>query len=144
MAEIPVTPALIDVPTPHNCEIERGILGAPAAPGMFVYLDGVNGWKPAIGTSAAAAHARGLVIADGFGSVTCQSGQTVDIVVKGRVSGFTGLTPGLPVYVSPDTAGAGDQAAPTTGEFTCLGGYAWNVESIMVNPQVQIPAVVGA
>ncbi len=143
MAEIPFNPALVDVPTPHNCEIERGILGAPAVPGEWVYPDGVNGWKPAIGTSAAAAHARGMVIADGFGSVAFQSGQTVDIVVKGRVSGFSDLTPGLPVYVSPDTAGAGDQAAPTTGEYTCFGGYAWNGESIMVNPQVQTPAVVG-
>lgn len=142
MAEIPVTVALVDVPQPHNCEIERGVLGAAAVPGDYVYLDGSNGWKPAIGTSATAAHARGMVISDGDGSTAFVSGQRVDIVLKGRVSGFSGLTPGLSVYISPDTAGKGDQSAPTTGEYLCYGGYAWDAESIVVNPQIQIPAQV--
>lgn len=142
MAEITVTPAKVDVPTPHNCEIERGVLGAAATPGQYVYPDGNNGWKPAIGTSAAAAHTRGMVLSDGFGSVAFLPGQRVDIVLKGRVSGFSDLTPGGSVFVSPDTAGAGDQSAPTTGEFLCYGGYAFDAESIMVNPQIQIPEAV--
>lgn len=142
MAAFTATPALVDVPTPHNCHIERGVLGANAVPGMWMYLDGNNGWKPAIGTSAAAAHTRGIVISDGFGSTAFVSGQTVDIVLKGRVVGFSGLTPGGSVYVSPDTAGSGDQSTPTSGEYLCYGGYAWDAESIEVNPQVQIPAQV--
>lgn len=142
MAEIPRTAINIDVPKPHNCEIERGVLGAAAAPGQWVYLDGNNGWKLAIGTSAAAAHTRGMVISDGFGSTSFVMGQTVDIVTKGRVSGFSGMTPGDSVFVSPDTAGEGDQSAPTTGEYLCYGGYAFDAESIMVNPQIEIPAQV--
>lgn len=142
MAAFTATPANVDVPTPHNCDIERGTLAEAAVPGQWVYLDGSNGWKKAIGTSAAAAHTRGIVISDGFGSVSFVAGQTVDIVTKGRVSGFASLTPGGSVYVSPDTAGSGDQSAPTTGEYLCYGGYAWDAESIMVAPQAAIPAQV--
>lgn len=142
MAEITRTPILVDIPKPHNCTIERGVLGEAAEPGQWVYLDGNNGWKKAIGSSAAAAHTRGVVISDGLGSVAFLSGQTVDIVTQGRVSGFSNMTPGGTVYVSPDTAGEGDQSAPTSGEYLCTGGYAWDDESIMVKPQVAIPAQV--
>lgn len=142
MAAINRTPALIDVPTPHNCEIERGVLGAAAEPGMWLYLDGNNGWKPAIGTSAETAKARGMCIADGFGSLSFASGQTVDIVLKGRVSGFSGLTPDGDVHISPDTAGAGDQSAPGSGAYQFIGGYAWDAESILVNPQITDPTLV--
>lgn len=142
MAEITVVAANVDTPRPEACLIERGVLGAAAVPGDWVYLDGNNGWKPAIGTSAAAAHAHGMVVSDGFGSEAFASGQAVDIVTQGRVNGFSGMTPGGAVYVSPDTAGAGDQSAPTTGEYLCYAGYAWDAETIMVDPQIEIPAVV--
>lgn len=140
MAEITVTAANVD--TPNHFESIRGTLGAAVAPGDWVYLDGNNGWKPAIGTSAAAAHARGMVVSDGFGSTSFAAGQVVDIVTRGKVSGFSGMTPGGAVYVSPDTAGRGDQSAPTIGEYLCYGGYAVEAGVIYVNPQIQIPAQV--
>ena len=115
MAEIPVTPASVD--TPNTFEVVRGALGVAAVPGDWVYLDGANGWKLALADAAATAKARGVVVSDQFGSIAFVAGQTVDIVTRGKVNGFAGLTPGGEVFISPDTAGKGDQSAPTTAPF---------------------------
>lgn len=143
MAEITVVAANVDTPRLEQCHVERGTLAAAAAPGDWVYL-GASGFSPALADALETSHARGMVVSDGFGSTAFAAGQVVDIVVRGRVNGFTGMTPGGVVYVSPDTAGAGDQTIPDVGEFPCIGGYAWDATTIMVEPQTAIPVEVPA
>lgn len=143
MADISATPKSVD--TPNAFVSVRGVLGEACEPGDVVYLDGANGWKKALadGAAPATAKARGVVVSDQYGSITFAAGQTVDIVTEGKVSGFSGLTPGGNVYVSAATAGAMDQTAPATaGNIPFVMGWAESVDVVYVNPQSADPIAV--
>jgi len=111
MGDITVTAA--NVRPLNGAIIRRGTAGATITPGQVVYLDGANGWKPADASAAASAKARGIAVSDGFGSVSFASGQAIDIVIFGPVTGFASMTPGAAHFVS-ETAGAVNDTAPTT------------------------------
>lgn len=145
MAAITVTPASVD--TPNTFESVRGVLGVACTPGDAVYLDGANGWKKALAdaVAAAAAKCRGVVVSDQYGSVSFAVGQTVDIVTRGKVSGFASMTPGANVYVSAATAGKLDQTAPdTTGHLPFVVGWAESADTLFVDPQSADPIAVPA
>ncbi len=55
---------------------------------------------------------------------------TADVIFIGRVSGFSGLTVGLPVFVS--TTGTATHTAPTTGMVQQIG-FATSATEIFVN-----------
>lgn len=144
MADITVTASKVRLPNETEVIKIRGRLGAAATPGQAVYLDGTNGWKPADADAEASAMARGIVLSDNFGSTSFESGQMVDIVVFGRVTGFSGMTPGLNAYVST-TAGAMDQTAPAAaGDYPFAVGWAESAETIFVAPQTAVPTANGA
>lgn len=143
MSDISVTPSAVD--TPNAFESIRGALGEACAPGDVVYLDGINDWKKALADGAipATAKGRGVVVSDQYGSVSFAAGQTVDIVTRGKVTGFSGLTPGGNVYVSAATAGKMDQTAPsTTGNLPFVMGWAESADTIFVDPQSADPIAV--
>lgn len=119
--------------------VRRGTAGATLTPGAAVYLDGANGWKLGDGDAVASAQCRGIVVSDGFGSVSFASGAAVDIVRSGPIAGFTSMTPGGAVFVS-NTPGEIDQTASvTTGDFVFAIGYADSATVLFVQPQISVP-----
>lgn len=139
MASISLTVASIK---PLNGAItRRGTAGATLTPGMFVYLDGANGWKAADADALASAQGRGVVVSDDSGSVSFASGVKVDIVVFGPVAGFANMTAGGAVFNSV-TAGDLDQSAPAlTGDYPFAAGWAESASVLFVNPQIHVPTV---
>jgi len=139
MADVAVTAA--NVRPLHGAVVRRGTAGATLTPGQAVYLDGANGWKLADADALASAQARGIVIADGVGSVSFASGARVDIVIYGPVVGYASMTPGGAAFVST-TAGAIDQTAPAaTGDYPFAIGWAEAADVLFVQPQTIVPTV---
>lgn len=139
MADIVATPANVRPLT--GAIVRRGALGLAATPGMSVYLDGANGWKPTDADALASAQGRGVVVSDNVGSLAFVAGQTVDIVVHGPVTGYAGMTPGGVAYCSVNP-GLMDQVKPALqGDFPFVMGFAESASTLFVNPQSVLPVV---
>jgi len=76
----------------------------------------------------------GVVVADNDGGTVFTDGDVVDVVYNGRVTGYSSLTPGLPVYAST-LAGQMQQAETfVTGDYITEVGIAVTATEILVNP----------
>ena len=136
-----VTLTVASIKPLNGAIVRRGTAGATLTPGMFVYLDGTNGWKAADADALASAQGRGVVVSDGVGSVSFASGVVVDIVTYGPVAGFASMTPGGAVFNSV-TAGDLDQSAPAlSGDYPFAAGWAESASVLFVNPQITVPTV---
>lgn len=140
MAAITVTPALV---RPLNgAVLRRYNTGATVTPGQGIYVASDGDVEPADGDDVDQAQARGVAISDGVGSVSFPAATRIDAVVHGPVAGFSGMTPGKIVYVSP-TAGALDHTpSATTGDFNYAIGYAESATVLFVDPQITVPVAV--
>lgn len=107
----------------RNAIVEQGVVGATIAAGEIVTLQSDGYWDPGIGT--------GVTLNGGIAVQGGAVGDTIDIVVLGRVECLTGATPGAAVYVS-DTAGEPAEAA---GTKSFVIGYALSATALMVMPQ---------
>lgn len=126
MADITRTKA--DVRPMPGANVIRGTAGGTIQAGEAVYLDGTNGWKVADGDAGSSAElARGVAVAP----EDIASGDVFDICVHGRVTGYSGMTPGALHYVS-DTAG---EIATTAGTNSHIIGWAATATELFVNPQ---------
>jgi len=107
----------------RNAIVEQGVVGATIAAGEIVTLQSDGYWDPGIGT--------GVTLNGGIAVQGGAVGDTIDIVVLGRVECLAGATPGAAVYVS-DTAGEPAEAA---GTKSFVIGYALSATALMVMPQ---------
>lgn len=140
MADITVT--LADVRLPNETEVIkiRGTLGGAVNVGSPVYLDGTNGWKAADADAAASGQARGILLSVPNGGTAGASGDKVDILCFGRITGYSGMTPGAAVYVST-TAGRLDQTPPAAeDDYVFEIGWAESASTIFVHPQISVPS----
>ena len=106
----------------RNAIVEQGVVGATIAAGEIVSLQSDGFWDPAIAT--------GVVLNGGIAVQGGAVGDTIDIVVLGRIECLTGATPGAAVYCS-DTAGEPAEAA---GTKSFVIGYALSGSALMVMP----------
>lgn len=104
--------------------------------GDAVYVSGASGNIPSIsktvGTAVATSNMFGVVIAGApqkNGSTTIASGDVVDVVVYGPVSGFSG-TAGAFAWVG-DTAG---QITDAVGTKSCIAGFMESASVLFVRP----------
>lgn len=112
MALITVTPA--DVRPLPGAEVERYNAGGSGNVGDLVYMATDGDVEQGNGGAAGTAYAIGVVVSVNGGPKTSfVAGDRLDVVVKGRVTGFSGMTPGDMLYQS-DTAGRVGDAAGTT------------------------------
>lgn len=139
MADITRTAANVRLVNEHQAIVIRGVAGATITPGQPVYLDGNNGWKPADADVAASAMVRGIALGDNYGSVSFASGTTIDIVVFGRVTGYSSMTPGSNVYCSLNAGEITHTAPPNSGDFIFAAGWAESATTIFVAPQITVP-----
>jgi hypothetical protein len=86
-----------------------------------------EGWKRALGTAASVIQGRLVALADGA------SGDVIPVSANPVVSGYTGATPGNPVYVAEGTDyGQITQTAPSTsGDATTIIGVALSATTVM-------------
>jgi hypothetical protein len=139
MADITVTPAKVHLPNETEVIKIRGILGAVSVPGSPMYLDGTNGWKPADADVAASGQARGILLSLPNGSVSGAIGDAGDIVTEGRITGYSGMTPGAAVFVSVN-AGKLDQTPPAAeDDYVFAIGWAESATTIYVHPEISVP-----
>ncbi len=139
MANVTRTAANVRLLNDNEVVKFRGTAGATITPGQPVYLDGTSGWKPADADAAASGLLRGIAISDGYGSVSFPTGTVIDIVVLGRIAGFSGMTPGGNVYVSLDAGELTQTAPPDSGDFIVAAGWAESATVLFVNPQITVP-----
>ena len=144
MAAITVTAANIRPCDGYTLNTRRYNCGGAVTPGQAVYVAADGDVEAADGDDVNQAQARGIALSDGSGSVAFAAGDRIDIVTHGPVSGYAGMTPGLPVYASV-TAGRLDQVASAVpGDFNYIVGFAESDTVIFVNPQMDIPVAVPA
>jgi len=116
--------------------------GAAVTVGYAVYLDSSGYVQHAdANASEAAARAMGIVVQSKDGETSVTSGDRCSVCVFGPVGGYSGMTPGEPVYNSA-TVGRLDQTSPTGGVYVQAFGRADSATVIYVNPDVADPSSV--
>jgi hypothetical protein len=116
--------------------------GATVTPGQPVYINSSGDLDLGDGDDVNQSQCRGVALSDGFGSTSFAAGTRIDYVTYGPLSGFAGMTPGLPVYVSVTAGAYSHTASATTGDFNYIIGYAEDATTLFVNPQVVVPTAV--
>jgi len=111
MADISLTAA--DVRPLPGAIVERYDAGGALAAGDAVYMADDGDVEEADASAAGTAYTIGIVVSGPDGKTSFVAGERLDVVTWGRVTGFSGATPGDVLYQS-DTAGALADAAGTT------------------------------
>ena len=97
---------------------------ASITPGDWVYTKSDGDFALADANSATTVEAVGVVVAVEGGKASSAIGDVLTVVTRGRVAGYSSMTPGALGYVSAD-AGEMDDTAPTgAGTWTKVLGRA--------------------
>ena len=104
-----------------------GEAGGTIEAGETVYLDGANGWKRADASAASSISGLVGVLASPEDVVDGDTG--LSIVIVGRVTGYSGMTPGAVHYVSNNDG----EVATAAGTKTKRIGYASQATVLFVN-----------
>ena len=111
--------------------VRRFDAGGSISIGDAVYLATDGDVEKAIGTGDPMHKAIGVAVSTPDGGTTIASGEVVDVVMAGPVTGASSMTIGSYVYVS-DTAGAWDTAVGTKDMQL---GIAISATELFVRPQ---------
>ena len=137
MADITVTSA--DVKLHEGTIRYNKELAETVTVGYAVSLD-ANGKltvADANGTEAVS-RAVGILVATDDGEATAGSGDRGTVVLLGPVGGFTGMTPGAPVFLS-ENAGRLTHTAPSSPSKSRSIGFALDANTVFVNAEVTTP-----
>lgn len=116
-----------------DARIENPVVSGTVYVGNAVYNNGGSASQANAGATATA-YGYGIVIACPNGGTVATTGDRVDVVVHGRVTGFTGLTAGTPAIYTDNTAGALVQG--TGGTVAHKIGVARDATTIYVQPAI--------
>jgi hypothetical protein len=114
--------------------VRRFKAGGTGSLGDFVYVADDGDVEQTDADAAASAQSTGVVISAGQeGATTFAAGDPLDVALPGAiVTGFSGLTPGAPVYASV-TPGAGADAIPAAaGDYIWVSGRAISATELLV------------
>jgi len=127
-------------PVDDRCIVNTGYAGAALTVGYAGYLD-ASGYVQHADANAGETESRGvgIIISSPDGETSIAAGRACGLCVFGPVGGFSGMTPGEPVYVDK-TVGLLTQTKPTGGAYQRAIGYAKNAYVIMVNPESGDPS----
>ncbi len=116
------------------------IAGAALTVGYAGYIDSSSEIQHAdANVSEAASRGVGIIVASKDGETTVADGDNCALCTLGPVEGYTGMTPGAPVFVSA-TAGRLTHTAPSGGAYARAIGYALTATKLMVAPESSAPA----
>lgn len=109
----------------HPAETVKGTAdAADITPGDWVYMKSDGDLALTDANAALTVEAVGVVVAVEGGKAASAAGDVLTVVTRGRVAGYSGLTPGALGYVSTD-AGEMDTDAPSgAGSWTKVLGRA--------------------
>lgn len=108
--------------------------------GDAVYIDTSGTIQQARANLAASSLGTGILVASHDGATSIVSGKRGTVCVFGPVSGYAGLIEGQPVYLSDDTAGGLEDAAPSgAGTWTHSMGIGERDSVLMVMPNASAP-----
>ena len=140
MASISLTSASIHPLEGALCR--NFVAGGALTVGYAVYLDS-SGYVQHADANAGEVQSRGIgvVVESKDGETSVTSGDSCSVCVMGPVGGYSGMTPGEPVYVS-STVGRIDQTAPTGGAYQRSIGYAESSVKLFVFPCANDPSSV--
>ena len=110
--------------------------------GVYVDSNGDAASTAAGGSlTAAGVGVCGAASKSGEGGTFAADTEMLDCVMLGGVTGYSSMTPGLPVFVSA-TAGLLTQDTPVAGSYVCQIGTALSASILWVNPHYATPLVV--
>jgi hypothetical protein len=131
-----VTRTAADVRPLPGATIASFNAGGALTLGDAVYVAADGDVEAADADAALSSYAIGIVVAIEGGKTTAAAGNRVDIALPGsRVTGYSGLTPGVLMYSSV-TAGRIADARPAgaSGDFAYVIGIAVSATTILVMP----------
>lgn len=135
MADIAFTAAQIRALTEHGAVIRTFDAGGTITVGHIVYMASDGDVEQADGNvDLDVARAIGVAVQGYDGETSIVAGNPASVCVFGPVSGFSGMTPGAPVYVS-DTVG---RLADAAGTVSRIMGYAETAGIVFVHPQQNV------
>lgn len=137
MANVSRTPAQIRALTENGAVLRQHTAGGSGELGAAFYIasDG-DVEETDADASEAAAKAVGVLVATHDGETTCSDGDAVTLCVYGPVSGYSGMTPGQPIYASDDVGELEDEEDTTP----FVVGYAESATVLFVNPDPNMPS----
>jgi hypothetical protein len=135
MASITLTAANIR-PMP-GAEVERFDAGGTVTPGQAVYIASDGDVEAADADGSLTALAVGVAVAGPEGKTSFAAGDRVDVVTRGRVTGFSSMTPGKLAFVSP-TAGEMTQVYDEveSNDYEYVVGLAKSATDLIVMPHL--------
>jgi hypothetical protein len=133
-----ITVTTTDVRPLTGAIIRRAVAGEALALGDVVYISGYSGNQPvvskAVGGAVATANPFGIAIAGAMANTTIASGETLDVVVFGPVTGYSSMTSGNSVWVS-DTSG---RLSSVVGTKSGVVGLAESPTVVFVRPSLHV------
>jgi hypothetical protein len=133
MTDITVTAA--DVRPLPDAIIEEYDAGGSGSVGDLVYMATDGDVEESDASAAGTTYAIGVVVAVGGGiggRTTFVAGDRLAVVVWGRVTGFSGMTPGDMLYVSNTAATLGDAAGDNSHKM----GRARSATVVFIQPEL--------
>lgn len=122
----------------HNAEVRRYVLGAAASLGDLVYLDSDDKVQPALADAAGTSEVIGMVVSSSQVHNTTgdyAAGETVDVCIRGVVYGFSDMTNGARIYLSPSTAGEWTETETSTStQVIKVAGYPIRSDILYIDP----------
>lgn len=129
-----VTVTTTDVRPLNDCTIARAVAGEALALGDAVYVSSYSGNLPVVskadGSAVATANVLGIAIAGALANTAIASGETLDVVTNGPVTGYASMTSGNTIWIS-DTAG---RLSTVVGTKSGVIGVALTPATVMVRP----------
>ncbi|MCB0246640.1 MAG: hypothetical protein KDI12_24735 [Anaerolineae bacterium] len=129
-----VTVTTTDVRPLNDCVVARAVAGEALALGDAVYVSSYSGNLPVVskadGSAVATANVMGIAVAGALANTTIASGEVLDVVTSGPVTGYASMTSGNTIWVS-DTAG---RLSTVVGTKSGVVGFALTPATVMVRP----------
>ncbi len=129
-----VTVTTTDVRPLNDCVVARAVAGEALALGDAVYVSSYSGNLPVVskadGSAVATANVMGIAVAGALANTTIASGEVLDVVTSGPVTGYASMTSGNTIWIS-DTSG---RLSTVVGTKSGVVGFALTPATVMVRP----------
>lgn len=133
-----VTVTTTDVRPLTGAVVRRAVASAAIALGDVVYVSSYSGNLPVVtkaaGGAVATANPFGIAVSGTLGNSSIATGETLDVVVFGPVTGYSSMTSGNTIWVS-DTAG---RLSTVVGTKSGIVGVVETPETVFVRPSLHV------